>query len=220
MVYGMDLGIGRVLNVLEEKGIRENTLIIFLSDNGGRAEHANNFPYRGHKGMLFEGGIRVPFCLSWPEKIKPGQSVSQVITGLDILPTAMSAANIENVNDIDLDGMNLLPLLNGEQMELNRRMFWRYSGGKGWVSREGKYKLIHSHYKRRTMLFDLDEDPFEHHDIADQHPDLVAKLIEAYKEWDGQLMKPLWEDPHIQNVENEEMKLQDTRKKARAGERN
>ena len=219
MVSAMDKGIGEVITALDEEGVKENTIIIFLSDNGGRAEHANNFPYRGHKGMLFEGGIRVPFCMSWPERINSGQIITQAVTGLDILPTLMSATDIEYDYNLKLDGVNLLPLLEGEDKELNRQLFWRYSGGKGWVSREGKYKLIHSHYKQKTMLFDLDEDPFEHHDIADQHHDVVANLIQAYKQWDGQLIKPLWEDPHIQNVEKEEKKLQDARKKARAGER-
>lgn len=220
MVYGMDLGIGKVMDALEEKGLQEKTLIIFLSDNGGRAEHAINFPYRGHKGMLFEGGIRVPFCLSWPGAIKSGQIINQPVTGLDILPTAMAAAKIESPSNLHLDGEDILPLLQGEDQKLDRRLFWRYSGGKGWVSREGKYKLIYSHYKQKTQLFDLENDPYEHHNIYDMHPQVVEDLTQAYKNWDSEMMQPLWEDPHIPNVEREERKVQETRKKASSGERN
>ena len=94
MVSAMDKGIGEVMFELEKQGIRENTIVIFLSDNGGRGEHAINFPYRGHKGMLFEGGIRVPFCISWPASIPSGQTIDEPVTGLDILPTLMKATNV------------------------------------------------------------------------------------------------------------------------------
>ena len=219
MVYGMDKGIGNVVKALENKGIKENTIIIFISDNGGRGEHAVNFPYRGHKGMLFEGGIRVPYCISWPAAIKSGQVVDQAITGLDIMPTVMSAAGVGGEEKLKMDGENILPLLKGKDQVLDRQLFWRYSGGKGWVSRDGNYKLIHSLYKGKTMLFDIEKDPYEHHDISEQHPDIVSRLQDAYKKWDSEMMEPLWEDPHEPNVLKEEKRLQEIRKKASNGEK-
>ena len=101
----------------------------------------------------------------------------------------------------------------------DRKMFWRYSGGKGWAARHGDYKLIHSHYKKKTMLFDLNRDPYEHHDFAGERPEIVAELKTEYKNWDSEMMEPLWEDPHIPNVEREEKKLQDAKDKASAGEK-
>lgn len=220
MVSAMDKGIGDVMQALEEQGLEENTIVIFLSDNGGRREHAINFPFRGHKGMLFEGGIRVPFCVSWPERIASGQSIDEAVTGLDILPTIMSAAGIKMKSDVKLDGLDLIPLLTDEKSTLSERnLFWRYSGGAGWVARQGDYKLIHSHYKGKTMLFNLAMDPFEHHDVSAEHPQLVNELKEKYIQWDSEMMQPLWDDPHIPNVEGEEKKLQDTKERASAGER-
>lgn len=220
MVSAMDKGIGDVINTLDEMNMRENTIIIFLSDNGGRAEHAVNFPYRGHKGMLFEGGIRVPFCISWPKGIKPGQKIDDPVTGLDILPTLMSAGNISNNKNLALDGIDLMPLLQNEQSSLSERpLFWRYSGGKGWVARKGNYKLIHSLYKEKTMLFDLETDPFEHKDISSLHSEIVTQLKNEYKAWDAQMMEPLWDDPHVPNVIKEEEKLNDIKKSASKGEK-
>ena len=219
MVYGMDVGIGKVMNALEETGVKDQTIVIFLSDNGGRAEHAVNFPYRGHKGMLFEGGIRVPFCISWPDKIRSSQSIATPVTGLDILPTVMTAAGIDIEKSMQLDGENMLPLFEGNTTKFDRKLFWRYSGGAGWVSRVGKYKLIHSHYKGKTLLFDLETDPYEHHDIYDANPEIVEDLVQSYKNWDAEMINPLWEDPHIPNVEREEKNLQTIRVRARAGEK-
>ena len=220
MVSAMDKGIGDVLVELEKQGIKENTIVIFLSDNGGRGEHAVNFPYRGHKGMLFEGGIRVPFCISWPAAIPSGQSIDEPVTGLDILPTLIEATKIDAVKDITFDGINILPILEKKQLSLeDRKMFWRYSGGKGWVARKGDFKLIHSHYKDKTMLFNLREDPYEHLDVAKNYPDVVEELQKAYIQWDGEMMQPLWDDPHIPNVEREERKVQNARKMASSGEK-
>lgn len=220
MVSAMDKGIGDVLDELENQDIRENTIVIFLSDNGGRGEHAINFPYRGHKGMLFEGGIRVPFCISWPAAIPSGQSLDEPVTGLDILPTLIEATNIDAVKGLAFDGINILPILEKKQLSLeDRMMFWRYSGGEGWVARQGGYKLIHSHYKGKSMLFNLDNDPYEHEDISQGYPEIVERLKSAYIQWDSQMMEPLWEDPHIPNVEREENKLKEIKKKASAGEK-
>ena len=92
----MDEGIGRVMAKLKEVGVDENTLVIFYSDNGGRLSHAVNLPLRGHKGMLFEGGIRVPFVMSWPAKFPKGNKSESPISALDIFPTVIEAAGVGN----------------------------------------------------------------------------------------------------------------------------
>ena len=93
MIAAMDAGIGKVLDKLKSAKIIDNTLIVFFSDNGGRADGAVNYPFRGHKGMLFEGGIRVPFCIAWPARIPGGQVLEFPITALDVAPTLFAAAN-------------------------------------------------------------------------------------------------------------------------------
>ncbi|MGE3807175.1 MAG: sulfatase-like hydrolase/transferase [Gemmataceae bacterium] len=223
MVAGMDEGIGRVLRKLDELELRDNTLIFFYSDNGGRAEHAVNFPFRGHKGMLFEGGLRVPFCVSWPGHIPAGQTVKQPITGLDVFPTALAAAGIKAPARVGLDGVNVLPVLEDPKRELPARtLFWRYTTGEneyGYAVRAGRYKLVSSIYKGRKLLFDLDADPYEEHDIADRNPILVRELTQQYDDWAKQLKKPLWLDPHGVNVRKEEAARQQAVDNASRGEK-
>lgn len=208
MVAGMDHGIGRVMDELQQKGIKDNTLVVFYSDNGGRTDHASNLPLRGHKGMLFEGGIRVPFCISWPAKIPGGKRYASPVTALDIFPTVLAACLVETDVSEKLDGVNLLPYLMGDdQTRPHQTLFWRYAMGGdefGYAIRDGDYKLVISQYKRKSLLFDLSKDPGERHDLAGANPDQVARLTRLIKEWDSQNMRPLWLDPHGVNVAKEE----------------
>jgi len=223
MVAAMDEGIGRLMNALKEQKLYDNTIIFFYSDNGGRATLARNFPYRGHKGMLFEGGIRVPFCVSWPAAIEGGRRYTEPVTALDIFPTVLAAADIQTPGDLDLDGVNLLPYLKGsKQGRPHETLYWRYACGDdtyGYAVRDGDWKLVYSVYKGRHLLFDLKADPWERDDLADQKPVVVEKLTGLYQAWDRELKQPLWLDPHGVNVHKEEAERQSILDKATRGEK-
>jgi arylsulfatase A-like enzyme len=223
MVAGMDEGIGRVTAKLKELGLYENTLIFFYSDNGGRTEHAVNFPFRGHKGMLFEGGIRVPFCLSWPREIEGGQRFEQPISALDIFPTALAAAGIETPASLELDGVNLVPFLQGAQAgSPHQTLYWRYACGDdkyGYALRDGNHKLVYSVYKQEHLLFDLAADPWERRNLAAENPETAQRLMALYESWKQELVAPKWLDPHGLNVGKESNKRQKIIDAASRGER-
>ena len=135
MIAGIDKGVGQIVDLLTDMNIRDNTLIVFLSDNGGRLDAADNGPYRGHKGMLFEGGIRVPFTLSWPAKIPMGKKYNQPVISLDLFATFMAAAGITPSDPDRLDGVNLLPYLDTNKQKLEDRvLYWRVANGEEYAS--------------------------------------------------------------------------------------
>jgi arylsulfatase A-like enzyme len=208
MVAAMDEGVGKVTARLKELGLYDNTLIFFYSDNGGRKEHAVNYPFRGHKGMLFEGGIRVPFCVSWPATIKGGQRYDNPITALDIFPTALAAAGIGKPAALKLDGVDLLPYLSGAKSSPpHQTLYWRYACGGdlyGYAVREGRYKLVFSVYKNRHLLFDIENDPWEHNDIAAENTATVNRMVSLYEDWKKDTVEPKWLDNHGENIPVEE----------------
>lgn len=214
MVNGVDVGVGKIDALLKEKGIKENTIIAFLSDNGGRARFADNRPNRGHKGMLFEGGIKVPFFMTWPAKIKGDKVYENPIISLDLFPTVLAAAGGNPTRETQLDGVNLLPFLKSKNKVPHQKMFWRAVGGFEYAVRKGDFKLYKSSYKDKILLFDLKNDPLERYDISDKNAEIIADLEKEYKLWDAKNMAPGWVDPHPENVIKEEKKFQNIRKKS------
>ena len=220
MVLGMDTGIGKIIQKLKASGEYENTLIFFYSDNGGHLSGASSAPFRGHKGMLFEGGIRVPFLISWPAMLKGGQTYQEMISALDIYPTILAASKTRHPQQDKLDGVNLLPVLQGyTQQKPHQRLFWRYSDGAGYAVRDGKYKLVMSGYKGEFFLFDLEKDPYEHHNLALQMPQKLNKMKILYAEWTKGTIPAKWHDPHAENILKEEKKRQAIINQARKGEK-
>jgi len=234
MVAGMDEGIGRVMEKLKQTCIDDNTLVIFYSDNGGRREHAMNFPFRGHKGMMFEGGIRVPFTMSWPNRLPSGKTHDAPISALDIFPTILAAAGIDETTKNEtgerlptktnmLDGIDLLPELTSAQpTKKPRTFFWRYAmgdDGYGYAVRDGNMKLVISGFKNRKLLFNLADDPWERNDVADQQPDTVRRLSKLIADWDAENIAPKFVDGHGTNVRSEEAKRQKAVKAASRGEK-
>lgn len=219
MVVGMDEGIGRVVQTLKDTGVYDNTLIFFYSDNGPHLLGASAGPYRGHKGMMFEGGIRVPFLVSWPKKIQRGKRYDKPITALDIFPTVLAATGAKPPKK-NLDGVDLLPYLSGKKKSSpHKTLFWRYSDGEGWVARKGDMKLVYSAYKNKALLFDLEKDPYEQTDLAAKEPKRVAELTKLYEKWSKGTVKAKWQDPHIANVKKEENARQKSLDNASLGER-
>jgi arylsulfatase A-like enzyme len=196
----MDDAIGRVMTALKDGGVWENTLIFFISDNGGPlAQSADNTPLRGGKHTDYEGGIRVPFLICWPAQLKPGEWQSPV-TSLDILPTALAAAGVKVAAtsvagdsakaEATLDGINLLPLLKGETAPASRDLFWCSGSDEGWWAvRSGDWKLVGE--KDKVGLFDLSKDVSEANDLAKQMPEKVAGLTKLHDAWLAEMAKPV-----------------------------
>jgi arylsulfatase A-like enzyme len=190
MHAAMDEGVGRVLQMLRETKNEENTLVFFISDNGGPtlSTTSRNDPLRGYKGQVLEGGIRVPYMAQWKGRIPAGKVYSQPVISLDILPTAVAAAG--GKADAKLDGVNLLPYLTGEAKgRPHEWLYWRF--GEQWAVRAGDWKLLGLGDERRE-LYNLAQDIGEKNNLEPGNPERANKLWAAYKEWNGQLAEPLW----------------------------
>ena len=200
MVASMDAAIGGVLAKLDETKQTENTLIYFVSDNGGPnlakkscVNFTDNSPLRGAKGDVHEGGMRVPFLVSWPAKVKPGK-YEQPVIALDFLPTALAAA--EATAPGNLDGVNLLPFLTGEKATAPHDTLFFRTGGPGGNNavRRGNWKLVRLG-KGEPELYDLAADIGESKNIAAEHPQVVKELVTAIAEWEKGTIAPTFESP-------------------------
>jgi arylsulfatase A-like enzyme len=190
MIDYLDAGVGRIIAALEKEGVYENTVIIFLTDNGGSvlATHADNTPLRGEKLQLLEGGIRVPFAISWPARIKGGQHVDTPVSSLDILPTCLAAAGVTPPDSTKLDGFNLLPLMERQAPLPERDLYWWWKTGPfagGAAIRSGDYKM-HRYPDSaggKMTLVNLKNDPQENEDLAEKEPGRLADLREKFARW-------------------------------------
>ncbi|MBE2284224.1 MAG: sulfatase [Prosthecobacter sp.] len=200
MVAAMDEAVGGVMKKLEETKQTDNTLIFFVSDNGGPnlsfrglTNFTDNAPLRGAKGDVYEGGMRVPFLVSWPAKIKPG-TYDQPVIALDFLPTSLAAAESADLTPKNLDGVNLLPFLTGEKTTApHDLLFWR-SGGPGGNNavRRGSMKLVRLG-KAEPELYDLAADVGETKNLAAEKPEIVKELTAAIAEWEKGTIAPTFE---------------------------
>lgn len=186
----LDDAIGNVVAKLKREGLFENTLLFFISDNGGPlAQSANNAPLRAGKHSDYEGGIRVPFLVCWPAKLKAGESQA-VVSALDILPTVLAAVGAPAPTEKPLDGKNLLPLLRGETAPTPRDLFWCSGSVEGWWAvRSGDWKLVCE--KGKIGLFDLGKDVSEKNDLAKSLPDRVAALTKLHDTWLAEMPNPV-----------------------------
>jgi arylsulfatase A-like enzyme len=215
MVNAVDAGVGKIDSTLVANGMRDNTIVVFLSDNGGRGQLADNRPNRGYKGMLFEGGIKVPFFISWPNGIEGHKVYNKNVSSLDLFPTFLDAIGEDYTKETQLDGVSLLPYLSEEKTSAPHNiLFWRSVGGYEYAVRKGNYKLYKNASKEKTMLFDLDNDSYERHDIAEQYPVVVEDLEKEYKNWDEKNIPPGWLDPHIPNCIKDQKKWEAEREKS------
>ena len=190
MLKAMDDAVGAVLAKVREAGIEEDTLIVFLSDNGGPTESitSRNNPFKGYKSQVHEGGIRVPFMAQWKGTIPAGKIYGKPVISLDILPTAVAAAGGKVAGNVD--GVNLLPFLKGEKSgEPHQVLCWRYDQQS--AVRKGEWKLAR-HEKFGVRLFDLSNDPGETKNLADEDLDKVAELTAAWDKWNSGNIKPHW----------------------------
>jgi len=204
LVIGLDRQIGRVLEYLKVQGLEENTLVVFLSDNGGSKKNfSNNDPLRGHKWTPFEGGYRVPLAIHWPGQTEAGSVLGGPVISLDLLPTFLVAAG-GKVPD-GLDGVPLQPLLKGEKREA-RTFCWWDCNSEGLTSTVLSYpwKLIQREDEVRgtrtfktkggtePWLFNIEDDLPESKNLAAQHPEKVQQLKALFNEWVEQMPEPRW----------------------------
>ncbi len=192
MTRAMDNATGKVLAKLREHRLEENTLICFLSDNGGPTQEltSSNLPLRGGKGQLYEGGIRVPFACQWKGKIAAGKVSEQPVIALDLLPTALAAAGAKA--PANLDGVNLLPHLLQPAKALERKsLFWPY--GQNIALRRDNFKLVRQRQgKIDFQLYDLSKDVSETNDLATSRISLRDSLLEELESTNRQMIAPLW----------------------------
>jgi arylsulfatase A-like enzyme len=174
----MDDAIGELLDLLDEYKIADNTLVIFLSDNGGSG-HADNAPLQGRKSTMWEGGIRVPCLVRYPGHIPAGTTSSEFLTSLELFPTVLKAAGISPPQDVVLDGFDMLPVLVGKESSSRQEMFWERRADK--AARVGDWKWVDS--GKGGGLFNLAEDIGEEHDLSKEKPDVLKRIKNRFAAW-------------------------------------
>jgi arylsulfatase A-like enzyme len=198
MVHRLDQNIGKILGELRAQGLERDTLVVFLSDNGGQCAPgmrtgACNAPLRGGKTTVLEGGIRVPMIWRWPARVAGGKSVDAVVSALDLCPTFVGAAGGEIAQAEKIDGLNLLPFLRNESPEIPRApLMWNYTVGT--AIRDGEWKLIRLP-DRLPALYHLTEDPAELRDLADEQPARARDMLRALGLWETHLPNPVFREP-------------------------
>lgn len=185
MVSNIDDNVGRILAKLEELGIADDTIVVFFTDNGPQTDRFNG-GMRGRKGSVHEGGIRVPCFVSWPGRWKEGRTIPHIAAHIDLLPTLAELSGTKVPQDLRLDGVSLVPLLDGRDPPWKDRRIFTHQAGRGKVGaapgsvRTQRYRLV---LEKKVQLYDMVADPGEKKDIAGAHPAIVRELQAAYDAW-------------------------------------
>jgi arylsulfatase A-like enzyme len=197
LIYNMDQNIGRVIKSLENCKIRENTMIWFLSDNGGVAKQASNKPLKASKGMKFDGGHRVPFILNWPGHVPSGKVYKGLTSSMDIFPTSFVASGGTLFTDRPLDGVDIMPHIIGKTDKApHKTLFWRRLSAA--AVRVGEWKLIRVN-KVGSALYNIKDDISESKNLAKEMPEKVEHLEAALKNWEKEMIAPQWGEPEKWN---------------------
>jgi arylsulfatase B len=191
MLANMDDSVGAVLQKLKDSSLEENTLVFFFADNGGptRELTSSNAPLRGEKGQVYEGGLRVPFLMSWPGVIPASMTYSKPVSTLDLFPTACAAAGAK-LPKKKQDGVDLLPFLTGKtDKEPHKHLFWRI--GDRHALRKGEWKILR--YRNNPWsLFNLKKDIGEKTNLADKMPSRATELIKLWERENAGMIAPTW----------------------------
>jgi len=193
MVENIDTNIGRVLDAIDSSGQRDNTIVIFFSDNGGLATAEGsptcNAPLHEGKGWMYEGGTREPLIVRWPKVVPAGAITNQIATSTDFYPTLLECAGRPLLPEQHCDGVSLLPVLKGEA-DLDRgAIFWHYphysnqGGSPGCSMREGDWKLIEFFEDNRVELYNLEDDISEEYDVGNEYPEKRDDMLLKLSEW-------------------------------------
>ncbi len=186
MMQNIDSSVGQVLNTLDQQGIAKDTLVIFTSDNGGE-RLSDNGPYFNTKGTLWEGGIHVPGLVRWPAALPKGKVSPQAAITMDYTATILAAAGIQP--ERSLDGINLLPILQNKAPMQERTLCWRIdrAGFRQQAIRSGKWKLVTQPTSVGLLLFDLERDPGERHNMFYEQQGKVKELQTKLVAWDKEM---------------------------------
>ena len=197
LVVAMDGNVGKILATIENFGLNDDTIVVFTNDNGGPGgkDSTSNYPFRGHKGPLYEGGIRVPWAMAWPGVIEPGTVINSPVITMDLLPTLFQAAGESIEESWRLDGQSLMPLFGASKGAFQKRMlYWRRHGIEGPIAlRQVKWKLL----DRRTpdgspKLYDFSIDVGEKNNLPAEHPKILAHLRPHLDDWQSGIVAPIW----------------------------
>ena len=202
MVTNIDDNVGRVWNQLDRLNLTENTLLIFMTDNGPQQVRYTG-GLRGRKGTVYEGGIRVPFFMHWPGHLPEDHEVEVYAAHIDLVPTLLQVANLSTPDDLNLDGHNLMPAIKGTPVAwADRPLFFYWQRGipepyRNVAVRKGPYKLVgHTAYDATAEdfeLFDIARDPYEQTNLNASHPDVVADLKQTFDRWYEEVLR----SPHL-----------------------
>jgi arylsulfatase A-like enzyme len=192
MLTSLDENIGKVLGKLNAEKLDQNTLIVFFSDNGGPPVNGStNTPLKGQKATTWEGGVRIPFFIQWPGKIAAGSVNEKPVIQLDIGPTVLAAAGAAVSSDEKLDGVNLLPFIQGQEKgDPHEALYWRF--GQQTAIRKGPWKLVNGRGEEGTRLYNLDKDISESTDLSSSEAKVAAELQADWDAWNATLVEPKW----------------------------
>jgi arylsulfatase A-like enzyme len=185
MIEAMDQEVGRVLQALDSRGLTQNTIVVFTSDNGGE-RFADTWPFTGRKTELLEGGLRIPALIRWPGHIPRGRICDQVAISMDWLPTLLAAAGTAPDSSTPPDGINLLPILTGRAHSMSRTLFWRYKANAQRAVRDGDYKFLK--ILDNTFLFNVVEDPMERANLKNRRREIYERLAAAWHRWNTTML--------------------------------
>ncbi len=184
MVSNLDDNLGRLLGKIEELGIRDNTILVFLTDNGPNGKRFNGL-LRGTKGSVYEGGTRVPFFIRWPKGFKGERKIETIAAHIDLYPTLLELCGVKPPEGLSIDGKSLAPLLGGEESSWPDRMLFTHRERRNNLSsvypgtvRTQRFNLVNG-----EELYDVEADPGERTNVAAEHPDVVRELRAAYESW-------------------------------------
>lgn len=193
MIEALDDAVGSVLYKLQQEGLSDNTLIFFISDNGGATytKATDNAPLRGGKCTHFDGGLEVPFFIQYPNMVNAGQVYNHPVSSLDIFSTIAAACNTSLAADRTYDGVNLIPCLQNDSLIPHQDFFWRSGYSKAF--RRGDWKLYVNEKNKITYLFNIAEDREEMYDLSAERPDKLKELSDAMNAWEKKnAISPLW----------------------------
>lgn len=196
MIEHLDENVGKILDALDKKGIADNTIVIFTSDNGGLSTAEGsptcNFPLSEGKGWMYEGGTREPMLLRWPAVVEAGVKTDAVITSPDFYPTLLEACGLPLQEQQHVDGKSFLSVLKGNKEFERGSIFWHFphyanqGGTPGCSVRKGKWKLI-EFFEGEIELYNLTHDISEDHNVADEHPEMVKELLDELHAWQDEV---------------------------------
>ncbi len=178
----MDEAIGALMESVEKTGQEDNTIFLFMSDNGGSG-NGGNAPLRGSKSTMWEGGLRVPFIARWPGKLPAGKVTDEFLTALELVPTLLAATGAKAPEGVKLDGFDMMPILRGETKSPRQAMFWQRRGDK--AARFENWKWLES--DKGNGLYDLSHDLGEKHDLTKEKPEIARQMRERFARWRAEM---------------------------------